>query len=61
MRRGEFFSLVGPRERLERAHRDLERRKEMIEMSDRLLRHDLGNDMQVITRIPMSSLKSTAD
>ncbi|MDT3435408.1 ATP-binding protein [Haloarcula sp. 1CSR25-25] len=42
------ISNIRSRERLERAHRDLERRKEMIEMYDRLLRHDLGNDLQVI-------------
>ena len=39
---------IRSRERLERARNDLERRKEMIEMYDRLLRHDLGNDLQVI-------------
>jgi signal transduction histidine kinase len=42
------ISNIRSRERLERAHRDLERRKEMVEMYDRLLRHDLGNDLQVI-------------
>ncbi|MBV0903234.1 sensor histidine kinase [Haloarcula salina] len=42
------ISNIRSRERLERAHRDLETRKEMIEMYDRLLRHDLGNDLQVI-------------
>ncbi|MDS0221600.1 ATP-binding protein [Haloarcula sp. S1AR25-5A] len=42
------ISNIRSRERLERAHRDLERRKEMIEMYDRLLRHDLGNDLQII-------------
>jgi len=42
------ISNIRSRERLERAHRALERRKEMIEMYDRLLRHDLGNDLQVI-------------
>ncbi|MEF8782975.1 MAG: HAMP domain-containing sensor histidine kinase [Haloarculaceae archaeon] len=40
---------IRSRERLERAHNDLETRKEMIEMYDSLLRHDLGNDLQVIT------------
>ncbi len=40
---------IRSRERLERARRDLEKRKEMIEMYDRLLRHDLGNDLQVIS------------
>jgi signal transduction histidine kinase len=39
---------IRSRERLERARNDLETRKEMIEMYDRLLRHDLGNDLQVI-------------
>ena len=42
------ISNIRSRERLERARRDLETRKEMIEMYDRLLRHDLGNDLQVI-------------
>ena len=41
-------SNIRSRERLERAHRDLETRKEMIELYDRLLRHDLGNDLQII-------------
>lgn len=40
---------IRSRERLERARNDLEKRKEMIEVYDRLLRHDLGNDLQVIT------------
>lgn len=40
---------VRSRQRLERAHVDLEKRKEMVEMYDRLLRHDLGNDLQVIS------------
>ncbi|SEO92942.1 Signal transduction histidine kinase [Halorientalis persicus] len=40
---------IRSRERLERARRDLEKRKEMVEMYDRLLRHDLGNDLQVIS------------
>jgi signal transduction histidine kinase len=35
-------------ERLERARNDLAKRKEMVEVYDRLLRHDLGNDLQVI-------------
>jgi signal transduction histidine kinase len=39
---------IRQRERLERARQDLEKRKEMVEMYDRLLRHDLGNDLQVI-------------
>jgi len=42
------ISNIRSRERLERARRDLETRKEMIELYDRLLRHDLGNDLQVI-------------
>ncbi|PSP83431.1 histidine kinase [Halobacteriales archaeon QS_1_68_17] len=40
---------IRSRERLERITRDLEKRKEMVEMYDRLLRHDLGNDLQVIS------------
>lgn len=43
------ISNIRSRERLQRAHRDLEARKEMVELYDRLLRHDLGNDLQVIT------------
>jgi len=39
---------IRSRERLERARNDLAKRKEMIEVYDRLLRHDLGNDLQVI-------------
>jgi signal transduction histidine kinase len=42
------ISNIRSRERLERARQDLETRKEMIEMYDRLLRHDIGNDLQVI-------------
>jgi len=42
------MSNIRSRERLERAREDLARRKEMIEMYDRLLRHDIGNDLQVI-------------
>jgi signal transduction histidine kinase len=42
------ISNIRSRERLERARKDLETRKEMIELYDRLLRHDLGNDLQVI-------------
>ncbi|MBX0323456.1 GAF domain-containing protein [Halomicroarcula sp. F13] len=45
---GTAISNIRSRERLERARQDLETRKEMIEMYDRLLRHDLGNDLQVI-------------
>ncbi len=40
---------IRSRERLQRAHEDLETRNEMIQMYDRLLRHDLGNDLQVIS------------
>jgi signal transduction histidine kinase len=40
---------IRSRERLERARNDLAKRKEMVELYDRLLRHDLGNDLQVIT------------
>lgn len=43
------ISNIRSRERLQRAHQDLETRKEMVEMYDRLLRHDLGNDLQVIS------------
>jgi len=39
---------IRSREQLERARNDLAKRKEMVEMYDRLLRHDLGNDLQVI-------------
>ncbi len=39
---------IRSRERLERARNDLARRKEMLEVYDKLLRHDLGNDLQVI-------------
>jgi signal transduction histidine kinase len=42
------ISNIRSRERLERARQDLETRKEMIELYDRLLRHDLGNDLQII-------------
>ncbi|MFC7073127.1 sensor histidine kinase [Halovenus rubra] len=40
---------IRSRERLERARNDLAKRKEMVEVYERLLRHDLGNDLQVIT------------
>lgn len=40
---------IRSRERLERTRTDLEKRKEMLEVYDKLLRHDLGNDLQVIT------------
>ena len=43
------ISNIRSREQLERARNDLETRKEMIEMYDSLLRHDLGNDLQVIS------------
>lgn len=43
------ISNIRSREELERARQDLETRKEMIELYDRLLRHDLGNDLQVIS------------
>jgi len=43
------ISNIRSRERLERARQDLETRKEMVEMYDRLLRHDIGDDLQVIT------------
>jgi len=41
-------SNIRSRRRLERARQDLEKRKEMVEMYDRLLRHDIGNDLQVM-------------
>ena len=43
------ISNIRSHEELERARTDLEKRKEMIELYDRLLRHDLGNDLQVIS------------
>lgn len=43
------MSNIRSRQRLERARQDLETRKEMVEMYDRLLRHDIGNDLQVIS------------
>lgn len=39
---------VRTRQRLERTQRDLERRTELLELYDSLLRHDLRNDLQVI-------------
>jgi len=42
------ISNIRSRERLERARQNLETQKEMVEMYDRLLRHDIGNDLQVI-------------
>lgn len=39
-------SNIHSRERLERAQQSLAVRKEMIEMYDSLLRHDIGNDLQ---------------
>ncbi|MUV89110.1 histidine kinase [Halapricum sp. CBA1109] len=42
-------SNIRSRRQLERARTDLEKRKEMIELYDKLLRHDLGNDLQVIS------------
>ncbi|MEF8881416.1 MAG: HAMP domain-containing sensor histidine kinase [Halapricum sp.] len=43
------ISNIRSRQELERARMDLQKRKEMIELYDKLLRHDLGNDLQVIT------------
>lgn len=43
------ISNIRSRQELERARIDLQKRKEMIELYDKLLRHDLGNDLQVIT------------
>jgi signal transduction histidine kinase len=42
-------SNIRSRRQLERARTDLEKRKEMIELYDKLLRHDMGNDLQVIS------------
>jgi signal transduction histidine kinase len=42
------ISNIRSRKRLERARQDLAKRKEMVELYDRLLRHDLGNDLQVV-------------
>jgi len=42
------ISNIRSHERLERARQNLETQKEMVEMYDRLLRHDIGNDLQVI-------------
>ncbi|WP_229112463.1 ATP-binding protein [Halapricum desulfuricans] len=43
------ISNIRSRQQLERARTDLAKRKELIELYDRLLRHDLGNDLQVIS------------
>jgi len=43
------ISNIRSHQELERARTDLEKRKEMVELYDRLLRHDLGNDLQVIS------------
>jgi len=51
---------IRSRERLERARNDLAKRKEMVEVYDRLLRHDLGNDLQVIAGFS-DTLSSAAD
>jgi signal transduction histidine kinase len=40
---------IRSRERLERARNDLATRTELLEMYDSLLRHDLGNDLQIIS------------
>ena len=40
---------IRTQERLERARTDLAKRKEMVEVYHSLLRHDLGNDLQVIS------------
>jgi signal transduction histidine kinase len=52
---------IRSRERLERARNDLAKRKEMIEVYDRLLRHDLGNDLQVITGFSNVVVETTDD
>ncbi|MDG5777652.1 ATP-binding protein [Haloarculaceae archaeon H-GB2-1] len=54
------ISNIHSRERLERARNDLETRKEMIELYDRLLRHDLGNDLQVVEGFA-DALRSSLD
>jgi signal transduction histidine kinase len=43
------ISNIRSHQQLERARNDLAKRKEMIELYDKLLRHDLGNDLQVIS------------
>ncbi len=43
-------------ERLELARNDLAKRKEMLEVYDKLLRHDLGNDLQVINGFSEAAL-----
>ncbi|MCU4716675.1 sensor histidine kinase [Halapricum hydrolyticum] len=43
------ISNIRSHQELERARTDLAKRKEMVELYDRLLRHDLGNDLQVIS------------
>lgn len=48
-------------ERLERARNDLAKRKEMLEVYDRLLRHDLGNDLQVISGFSSHLLNQADD
>jgi signal transduction histidine kinase len=52
---------IRSREGLERARNDLATRKEMIEMYDRLLRHDLGNDLQVIAGFSDALVTSIGD
>jgi signal transduction histidine kinase len=52
---------IRSRERLERARNDLATRKEMIEMYDSLLRHDLSNDLQVITGFSNAIAESVDD
>ncbi len=55
------ISNIRSRERRERVSSCPERRPRRDEMYDRLLRHDLGNDLQVMLGSPMSSLdRSTA-
>lgn len=43
------ISNIRSHQELERARTDLAKRKEMVELYDRLLRHDLGNNLQVIS------------
>ncbi|WP_436934621.1 sensor histidine kinase [Halovenus marina] len=54
---GTAITNVRSRERLERARNDLEKRKEILEVYDRLLRHDLGNDLQVILSFAEAALE----
>lgn len=52
---------IRSQKRLERARNDLAKRKEMVEVYDRLLRHDLGNDLQVIRGFSDHLVREAAD